>query len=181
LNFVLRRRRHYFRWIGEPMDFFKKGFAGDEFAGGFVGLRGWSVIVWAKGRDAENTIVTVLLNSSGRRLGRRSGIGLSVHGLAARRGSEKLSALTLVLVIALSVAVSIVMLTRIVCPHCRHVGATAASLPRVLICSQCGHGALIRSGKPPRSPTINIQEDAETGSASGSDTPPSESRILEIG
>jgi hypothetical protein len=48
--------------------------------GSFGGLRGWSVIVWVKDRDAENTIVTVLLNSSGRRLGRRGGIGLSVHG-----------------------------------------------------------------------------------------------------
>jgi len=43
------------------------------------------------------------------------------------------------------------MLTRITCPHCGHVGATAASLPRVLICSQCEHGALIRSGTPARS------------------------------
>ena len=73
------------------------------------------------------------------------------------------------------------MLTRIVCPNYRHVGATAASLPRVLTCSQCGHGALIRSGKPARSSTINIQDDVETGSASGSDTTRSENRILEIG
>ncbi len=51
------------------------------------------------------------------------------------------------------------MLTRIVCPNCRHVGATAASLPRVLTCSQCGHDALIRSGKPARP----IQEAAENG------------------
>jgi hypothetical protein len=43
------------------------------------------------------------------------------------------------------------MLTRIVCPNCHHVGATAASLPRVLTCSQCGHLALIRTGKPARS------------------------------
>jgi DNA-directed RNA polymerase subunit RPC12/RpoP len=35
------------------------------------------------------------------------------------------------------------MLTRIVCPNCGHVGATTALLPRVLNCSQCGHGALI--------------------------------------
>jgi hypothetical protein len=43
------------------------------------------------------------------------------------------------------------MLTRIACPNCHHVGATAASLPRVLTCSQCGHGALIRRGKPAKS------------------------------
>jgi predicted RNA-binding Zn-ribbon protein involved in translation (DUF1610 family) len=55
------------------------------------------------------------------------------------------------------------MLTRIVCPNCGHVGATAALLPRVLICSQCGHGALIiRSSRSARSLTINTQEeDAE--------------------
>jgi hypothetical protein len=52
------------------------------------------------------------------------------------------------------------MLTRIVCPNCGHVGATAASLPRVLICSQCGHGALIRSGKQARS-HLTQEEDAE--------------------
>jgi DNA-directed RNA polymerase subunit RPC12/RpoP len=38
------------------------------------------------------------------------------------------------------------MLTRITCPNCGHIGAaTAASLPRVLICSQCGHGAFVKS------------------------------------
>ena len=52
------------------------------------------------------------------------------------------------------------MLTRITCPHCGHVGATAASLPRVLICSQCEHGALIRSGTPARSPTVEREERA---------------------
>jgi hypothetical protein len=52
------------------------------------------------------------------------------------------------------------MLTRIICPNCNHVGATGASLPRVLICSQCGHGALIRSGKQARS-HITQEEDAE--------------------
>jgi DNA-directed RNA polymerase subunit RPC12/RpoP len=37
------------------------------------------------------------------------------------------------------------MLTRIICPKCGHVGAaTAASLLRVLICSQCGQGAFIK-------------------------------------
>jgi hypothetical protein len=51
------------------------------------------------------------------------------------------------------------MLTRIVCPNCHHVGATAASLPRVLTCSHCGHGALIRSGKQARS-HITREEDA---------------------
>jgi hypothetical protein len=53
------------------------------------------------------------------------------------------------------------MLNRIICPHCRHVGATAASLPRVLTCSQCGHAALIRSGKPASSPTIDAREEEE--------------------
>jgi hypothetical protein len=51
------------------------------------------------------------------------------------------------------------MLTRIVCPNCHHVGATAASLPRVLTCSQCGHLALIRTGKPARS-YVAWEEDA---------------------
>jgi hypothetical protein len=51
------------------------------------------------------------------------------------------------------------MLTRIVCPNCHHVGATAASLPRVLTCSHCGHGALIRTGKPARS-RVAWEEDA---------------------
>lgn len=36
------------------------------------------------------------------------------------------------------------MLTRIVCPNCRHVGATAALLPPVLTLSPCGHDELIR-------------------------------------
>ena len=53
------------------------------------------------------------------------------------------------------------MLTRIVCPNCEHIGAaTAASLPRVLICSQCGHGAFIKSGKPARSPSVARDEQA---------------------
>jgi ribosomal protein L37AE/L43A len=46
------------------------------------------------------------------------------------------------------------MFTRIVCPSCGHVGATAMSLPRLLICSQCGHGAVIKSGTPTRSPIL---------------------------
>ena len=46
-------------------------------------------------------------------------------------------------------AVVTLMLTRIACPNCGHIGAAnAASLPRVLICSQCGHGAFINSGRP---------------------------------
>jgi hypothetical protein len=52
------------------------------------------------------------------------------------------------------------MLTRIVCPNCGHIGATSASLPRVLICSQCGHGAFIKSGKATRSPTLAREEQA---------------------
>jgi hypothetical protein len=52
------------------------------------------------------------------------------------------------------------MLTRIVCPNCGHLGATTASLPRVLICSQCGHGAYIKSGRPARSPSITRDEQA---------------------
>jgi hypothetical protein len=51
------------------------------------------------------------------------------------------------------------MLTRIVCPNCEHIGATAASLPRVLICSQCGHGAFIKSGRA-RSPSLTPDEHA---------------------
>ena len=65
------------------------------------------------------------------------------------------------LVIALAAALAILMLTRIVCPHCGHVGATAASLPRVLICSQCEHAALIRSGKPASFGTVALEDDAE--------------------
>jgi hypothetical protein len=57
------------------------------------------------------------------------------------------------------------MLTRIACPNCHHVGATAASLPRVLTCSQCGHGALIRSGKQARS-HITQEVDAERAGVS---------------
>ena len=38
------------------------------------------------------------------------------------------------------------MLLRITCPTCSHVGATSASLPRVLTRHRCGHIALIRSG-----------------------------------
>jgi DNA-directed RNA polymerase subunit RPC12/RpoP len=52
------------------------------------------------------------------------------------------------------------MLTRIACPHCGYVGAAAGSLPRVLICSQCEHGALIKSGTPARSPSVMRDERA---------------------
>ena len=52
------------------------------------------------------------------------------------------------------------MFTRIVCPICGHVGVTAASLPRVLVCSKCEHGALIRSGTLARSPIITQEEEA---------------------
>jgi DNA-directed RNA polymerase subunit RPC12/RpoP len=52
------------------------------------------------------------------------------------------------------------MFTRIVCPSCGHVGATAMSLPRVLICSQCGHRAVIKSGTPTRSPILTREERA---------------------
>jgi hypothetical protein len=58
-------------------------------------------------------------------------------------------------------AVVTLMLTRITCPNCGHIGAaTAASLPRVLICSQCGRGAFIKSGRPARSPSITRDEQA---------------------
>jgi hypothetical protein len=52
------------------------------------------------------------------------------------------------------------MFIRIVCPHCGHIGAITASLPRVLICSQCEHGAFIRSGSPPKSPSVIRDEQA---------------------
>jgi hypothetical protein len=41
------------------------------------------------------------------------------------------------------------MLTRIVCPNCGHIGATSATLPRILVCSQCGH-------PPPDAPAANL-------------------------
>jgi hypothetical protein len=50
------------------------------------------------------------------------------------------------------------MFTRIVCPNCGHIGATAASLPRVLICSRCEHGAFIKSGRPTKSASIARDE-----------------------
>jgi hypothetical protein len=63
------------------------------------------------------------------------------------------------------------MLTRIVCPNCGHVGATTASLPRVLTCSQCGHDALIRSGRPARS-HITWEEDALIDGTTGASPRP---------
>ena len=38
--------------------------------------------------------------------------------------------------------------------------ARVMSLPRVLICSQCGHGAFIKSGRPARSPSVTRDEEA---------------------
>jgi len=72
------------------------------------------------------------------------------------------------------------MLIRIVCPNCGHIGAAnAASLPRVLICSQCGHGAFIKSGRPPRSPSAAHDHERaalraawERYEATGEATPP---------
>jgi hypothetical protein len=58
------------------------------------------------------------------------------------------------------------MLSPIVCPNCGHIGATnAASLPRVLVCSQCEHGALFKSGRPARSPSIARDEQAAVRAA----------------
>ncbi len=50
------------------------------------------------------------------------------------------------------------MLTRITCPNCGHVGATAASLPHILTCTQCGHSTLIKTGQRTRSPTVIREE-----------------------
>jgi hypothetical protein len=50
------------------------------------------------------------------------------------------------------------MLTQVTCPNCIHVGSTAAPLPRILVCSRCGHSALIRTGKRMRSPTVVREE-----------------------
>jgi hypothetical protein len=58
-------------------------------------------------------------------------------------------------------AVVTLMLTRIACPNCGHIGAAnAASLPRVLICSQCSHGTFIKSGRPAASPSVARDERA---------------------
>ena len=50
------------------------------------------------------------------------------------------------------------MLTQITCPHCRHIGPTAAPLPRILTCSQCGHSAFIKTGQRTRSPAVVREE-----------------------
>jgi DNA-directed RNA polymerase subunit RPC12/RpoP len=50
------------------------------------------------------------------------------------------------------------MLIRIVCPNCGHIGATSATLPRILVCSHCGHGAFIKQGNRARSPTVTREE-----------------------
>ncbi len=50
------------------------------------------------------------------------------------------------------------VLIRATWPNCGHAGATTATLPRILICSQCGHGAFIKSGRPTRSPSLTRDE-----------------------
>jgi hypothetical protein len=50
------------------------------------------------------------------------------------------------------------MLTQITCPNCRHVGPTVVPLPRILVCSRCGHSALIKTGKRTRSPAVVREE-----------------------
>jgi hypothetical protein len=44
------------------------------------------------------------------------------------------------------------MLLFVTCSNCRNVGATTATLPRVLVCSACGQSAMIKEGEPPWSP-----------------------------
>ncbi len=58
------------------------------------------------------------------------------------------------------------MFTRIVCPNCGHIGATTASLPRVLVCSRCEHGAFIKGGRPARSASIARDEQSASRAAS---------------
>jgi hypothetical protein len=50
------------------------------------------------------------------------------------------------------------MILFVTCPNCRHVGATTAALPRVLICSRCGQSARLTEGEPVRSP-IRMREE----------------------
>jgi hypothetical protein len=69
------------------------------------------------------------------------------------------------------------MFTRITCPNCGHAGITAASLPRVLVCSACEHGALIRSGRPARSPTVTREEQAAERAAWQHHAPPREATV----
>jgi hypothetical protein len=53
----------------------------------------------------------------------------------------------------------------------------AASLPRVLICSQCEHGAFIKS-TPARSPTAEREERAAERAAGGaSHRPPRQAKV----
>ena len=64
------------------------------------------------------------------------------------------------------------MFTRIVCPTCGHAGVTAASLPRILVCSKCEHGALIKSGSLAKSPIIVQEEEAAKRAAWERHAPP---------
>ena len=58
-------------------------------------------------------------------------------------------------------AVVTLMLAQIVSPNCGHIGAaSAASLPRLLICSQCGHGAFIKSSRPAKGQSVARDEQA---------------------
>jgi uncharacterized protein YbaR (Trm112 family) len=50
------------------------------------------------------------------------------------------------------------MILFVTCPNCRHVGATTAALPRVLVCSRCGQSARVTEGEPVRSP-IRLREE----------------------
>jgi DNA-directed RNA polymerase subunit RPC12/RpoP len=50
------------------------------------------------------------------------------------------------------------MLIRIACPNCGYTGATSATLPRILVCSHCGHGAFIKQGNRAKSPTVMREE-----------------------
>jgi hypothetical protein len=57
-------------------------------------------------------------------------------------------------------ALATLTLTRIICPNCGHIGATSATLPRILVCSQCEHGAFIKQGSRARSLTVMREEKA---------------------
>jgi len=53
------------------------------------------------------------------------------------------------------------MLATVKCPNCGNVGAhNATALPRALVCSACGHRAVVRAGTPARSPTVARDEQA---------------------
>jgi hypothetical protein len=73
------------------------------------------------------------------------------------------------------------MFTRIACPIWGHVGVTAASLPRVLLCSKCEHGALIRSGTLARSPIITQEEEAAKRAAGNATLRPPEHHMIHLG